>query len=150
MGKQKNIHRARLHLDAQSRAISRQDGFTLVELLMTVVVSVILIGSLSVVVNNNAFLAKKGRNLTVANSYAENKIEEIRSKGFLSLENGVANITTDMPTELPSPRSGSIEVSDTAVTGLKQITLNITYNDVGTQKTHTYKTYIGELGVAQY
>ena len=72
-----------------------QHGFTLVELLMTIIVSVILIGSLSVVVSNNAFIAKKGRNLALANSYAENKIEEIRSKGFLNLENGTETITSD-------------------------------------------------------
>ena len=127
-----------------------QGGFTLVELLMTILVSVVLIGSLSIVVNNNAFIAKKGRNLTVANSFAENKIEEIRSKGYLSLSNGTTTITTEMPAELPYPRSGTVEIADTTVTGLKLITLNITYNDVGKQQSYTYKSYIGELGVAQY
>ena len=82
------------------------DGFTLVELLVTIMVSVVLIGSLSIVTNNNSHLAQRGRDLTSVNSFAENKIEELRSKGYLTITNGTTDITSQMPAELKSPRSG--------------------------------------------
>lgn len=127
----------------------KQNGFTLVELLVTLLVSAILVGALSTISNNNVYLSQKGRDLTVVNSFAENKVEELRSKGFITLTNGTQDITSQMPSELKSPRSGSIQISD-ATTGLKLITVTLSYNEVGKPQTQTYKTYIGELGVGQY
>ena len=128
---------------------NNQLGYTLVELLVTILVSTILIGGLTVIVNNNVFLTERGRDSVVANSYAENKIEELRSKGYLSLANGTIDVTAELPSELNSPRSASVIISDVA-TGLKLINLTITYNEQGNSITKDYKTYIGELGVGQY
>ena len=138
-------------LGIRSGTISQesQSGFTLVELLVTIAVSTILIGSLSVIVNNNTFIAEKGRDQIVTNSFAENKIEELRSKGYLALSDGSTDITSEMPDELKNPRTGTVTIS-TAGTGLKLTVLTLTYNDQGLSRTHTYKTYIGELGVGQY
>jgi type II secretory pathway pseudopilin PulG len=130
-------------------ASDNSEGFTLVEMLVTILVSVVLIGSLSVITNNNVFLSQRGRDLTVVNSFAENKVEELRSKGFLALSNGATDIATQMPSELKAPRSGLITISD-ASTGLKLVTVTLTYNAQGKTQTQTYKTYIGELGVGQY
>lgn len=124
-------------------------GFTLVELLVTILVSVVLIGALSTISNNNVYLSQVGRDLTIVNSFAENKIEELRSKGFIALSNGTTNITLELPSELKTPRSASLQISD-ASTGLKLVTLNLSYNAQGRTQTQTYKTYIGELGVGQY
>lgn len=136
--------------DRQRLSIVKNDaGFTLVELLVTIFVSVILISSLSVITNNNVSIAQRGRDLTVVNSFAENKVEELRSKGYPTLANGTTDITTSMPDELDTPRSGSIQVSD-ASTGLKLIVVTLSYTDAGVSRTQTYKTYIGELGVGQY
>lgn len=126
-----------------------EKGFTLVEMLVTILVSIILIGALSVITNNNVFMAQKGRDLTIVNSFAENKVEELRSKGYLSISNGTTDITAEMPTELKKPRSGSIAISDASI-GLKLVVINLNYNAQGQTQNHTYKTYIGELGVGQY
>ena len=125
------------------------DGFTLVELLVTIMVSVVLIGSLSIVTNNNSHLAQRGRDLTSVNSFAENKIEELRSKGYLTITNGTTDITSQMPAELKSPRSGSEVISDVSA-GLKLVVVTLSYNAQGKTQSQTYKTYIGELGVGQY
>ena len=128
---------------------SDQSGFTLVELLVTVLVSVVLIGGLSIIVNNNVFLTERGRDMVISNSYAENKIEELRSQGYLALTNGTTDVTSELPDELNTPRSASVIVTDVS-TGLKLVNLTITYNEQGRSITQDYKTYIGELGVGQY
>lgn len=125
-----------------------EKGFTLVEMLVTILVSIILIGALSVITNNNVFMAQKGRDQTIVNSFAENKVEELRSKGYLTITNGTTDITSQMPTELKAPRSGSVVISDVS-TGLKLVVVTLTYNEVGQTQSQTYKTYIGELGVGQ-
>lgn len=126
-----------------------ESGFTLVELLVTILVSSILVGVLSTISSNNSFMAQRGRDLTVVNSFAENKVEELRSKGFSTLVNGTTSLTSAMPNELQAPRSGSLVISD-ASTGLKLVVVALTYSDQGKPLTQTYKTYIGELGVGQY
>lgn len=126
-----------------------QTGFTLVELLVTILVSVVLVGALSTISNNNVYLSQVGRDLTIVNSFAENEIEELRSKGFITLNNGTTDLTSELPSELKAPRSASLQISD-AATGLKLVTFNLSYNAQGRTQTQTYKTYIGELGVGQY
>ncbi len=124
-------------------------GFTIVELLVTLLASAILIGSVSVALNAQVSLAQRGRDLVIANAYAEGEFEALRSKGFLGLADGTNNITSDLPTELKAPRSGSLVISaETA--SVKRVVLTLTYNDRGDSRTYSYTTYIGELGVGQY
>jgi prepilin-type N-terminal cleavage/methylation domain-containing protein len=129
--------------------IKVQEGFTLIELLMTILVGSILIGSFTVLIANHSHLSQRGRDLTVANSYIENKVEEVRSKGYSALNDGTTNLTGELPGELNNPKTGSLQVSSPSV-GLKKVTATITYNDQGTAQTYSYTTYVGELGVGQY
>ena len=124
-------------------------GFTIVELLVTLVASGILIGSVSVAVTSQGRIAQRGRDLVIANAYAEGKFESLRSVGFLGLTDGTTNITSDLPAELRPPRSGSLVVSPQSGS-VKRVVLTITYNDQGDTRTYSYTTYVGELGVGQY
>jgi len=128
---------------------SKTSGFTVVELLVTIVVSSIMIGSAALALISQQHLSQRDRDLVVANSYVEQKVEALRSIGFLGLSIGTTNITAEMPSELNSPRSGSLQISSYSAS-IKQVDISITYNDQGTSRTYSYTTYIGELGVGQY
>lgn len=104
---------------------------------------------ISTILSSHSALSQRGRDVSVANSYAENKIESLRSAGFLALTDGTTDITSELPSELKAPRSGSVVVS-TVSSAIKRVNLTITYNDQGAARTYTYSTYVGELGVGQY
>lgn len=124
-------------------------GFTIVELLVTMFVGSILAGGVALFLAQHVHMAQRGRDVSVTNSFVENKIESLRSAGYLGLTNGSTNVTSELPVELNSPRSATVTVSDES-TSVKQVDVSVTYNDQGTQRTYTYTTFIGELGVGQY
>lgn len=126
-----------------------QTGYTLVELITAMVIGTIMIGSAILILTNGQGLGQRHRDLVVVNAFAEKKVEALRSAGFLSLNNGTTNITSEMPSELQSPRSASL-VTSTFSTGVKKIQVDLTYNDQGAARSYTYTTMIGELGVGQY
>lgn len=121
----------------------------IVELIVTLVVASILILSLHTVVVSHTYLSQRSRDLITINAFAEHKIEALRSIGFLGLNDGTTNITSELSTELLAPRSGILTITSFS-TAVKKIHLTITYNDQGNARTYIYATYIGELGVGQY
>ncbi|MBI2007852.1 type II secretion system protein [Candidatus Saccharibacteria bacterium] len=133
----------------KSLKLHKQSGFTIVESIVAMIVGTIMIGSAILILTSGQRLGQRHRDLIVANAFVEQKVEALRSTGFLGLTNGTTAITSEMPAELNSPRSGSLQIS-TPSSGLKKIDLSITYNEQGTNRTYTYTTYIGELGVGQY
>lgn len=129
-----------------------QSGFTIVELLITIVVGAILMSSISLVVVNQSNIAERAKDQTLANSFVETTVEGLRSEGYNSLVSSATpiDISANMPTDLNAPRSAEYTVSDTAQDGLKQIDLSVSYQSQGVTQNLTYQTYIGELGVGQY
>jgi prepilin-type N-terminal cleavage/methylation domain-containing protein len=123
-------------------------GFSLIELLIAIVVGAVFITAMTLIVNDYADLSTRNRNLVIANSYAEAKVEELRNNTYNSLNIGTTSLTSELPSLLPSPKSASMTVSQPQ-TGLKQVDLTITYNDLGKTRTYSYRTYEGELGVGQ-
>lgn len=127
---------------------AEKDGFTIVELLVGITLSAIFIGTIAMLQSNTAKLGQRGRDVAAANSYAENKVEELRSKGYLAVSTGTTDLSSELPSELQSPRSASLDVT-TESDATKKIVLSITYNDQGNSKTYSYTTYMGEIGVGQ-
>jgi len=124
-------------------------GFTIAELLVAMVVGGMFIASLTLVLVSHLHISQRARDLVLANAYAEAKIEELRSTGFNALALGTSSISSELPAELNSPKSGSLQVSSFNP-ATKQVDLTITYSDRGKPKTFSYRSYIGELGVGQY
>lgn len=124
-------------------------GFTIVELLVTMIVGGLLAGSVALFLAQHTHLAQRGRDVSVTNSFVENKVESIRSAGYLSLTDGTSDITSELPSELKPPRSASLVVSSESAS-IKQVDISVTYNDQGAARTYTYTTFVGELGVGQY
>ena len=121
----------------------------IVELIVAIVVGAVMIGSAILLMTSDEYLSQRHRDLVVANAFVEQKVETLRSSGFLGLSNGTTDIAGEMPSELNSPRSGSLQIS-TFADGIKKIDISITYNEQGANRTYSYSTFIGELGVGQY
>lgn len=130
-------------------SMQNEDGFTVVELIVALIVGTIMIGSAILMMTSEEHISQSHRDLVVANAFVEQRIEALRSSGYLALSDGTTDISSQMPAELNSPRSGSVVVS-TPSSGIKQIDVSITYNDQGAARTFAYRTYVGELGVGQY
>lgn len=119
------------------------------ELLVTIVVGAILVMSVGLFLNSHIYLGKRSRDLTAINLYASNKVETLRSQGFLALTNGTTDLTSELPTNLSKPRSGSMVISSES-SAIKRVVVTITYSDQGATRSFSYTTFIGELGVGQY
>lgn len=126
-----------------------ESGFTLVELITAIVIGALFFAAVSNLISNNAYLSERAKDVATTNSFIENKVEELRSAGYLSLVNGAIDVTSELPSELQSPKTGTVTVSSQS-TSIKRVVVSVTYNDQGEAKTYSYTTFIGELGVGQY
>jgi prepilin-type N-terminal cleavage/methylation domain-containing protein len=124
------------------------DGFTIVELLVSIAVGAVVIASLSQVVTSYLHVAQRGRYLNLANSYVEAKVESLRNIGYNGLTLGTTDVSSELPSQLPLTKSASMTISSPE-TGLKQVDITVSYKDQGQSNTYSYTTYIGELGVGQ-
>lgn len=125
-----------------------KDGFTLVELLVSIILAGVIISSLAQVTNTYLHVSQGGRFLNLANSFAEGKIETIRNGGYNNLSTGTTSLTATLPSQLPPGSTASMDVT-TPYAGIKQVFLTLTYKDQGKNNTFNYVTYVGELGVGQ-
>lgn len=123
-------------------------GFSLVELILSITVGVLFITSLTQIVNNYVSLGQKSRNVVLANSYVEGKIESLRNIGYNGLNIGTTDLSGELPVQLPTPRSASMTLTSLSG-GLKQADISVSYNDKGKTQTYSYTAYIGELSVVQ-
>lgn len=127
---------------------SKSEGFSIVELILSITIGALFITSLTQIVNNYVSLGQKSRNVILTNSYVEGKVEALRNAGYKGITIGTSDIAAELPAQLPTPRSGSMIISSPS-SGLKQVDISVTYNDKGQAQTYGYTAYIGELSVIQ-
>jgi prepilin-type N-terminal cleavage/methylation domain-containing protein len=125
-----------------------QKGFTVVELLVTVVVAGVIIPAVAMALTNLSVVNKLARDQALANLLVQNKVETLRSAGFNSLNNGTTSFSAELPNTFGTPRSASYSIS-TPQTGLKQIDVSISFTEYHSTKSSAYRTYVSELGVGQ-
>ena len=126
----------------------KTDGFTVVEMLLGIALFAILMPAIIVALTSISTLNDASKDLAIANIYAENKIEELRSIGYNSIGTGTVDITPTLPATLGKNRSGGYTITNTTL-GQKQVTISITINARGKIRTLNYRSVIGELGVGQ-
>lgn len=124
-----------------------EHGFTVVELVVTMVVGMSFILLTNVAVTNYLHLSTRARQLALANSFVEGEVEALRNQGYNSLTVGTTDLTAQLPSALQSPKSASVQITSPSG-GIKQIDITVTYNDQ-VSRSYSYTTYIGELGVGQ-
>jgi prepilin-type N-terminal cleavage/methylation domain-containing protein len=123
-------------------------GFTIIELVVTIVIAGIIIPAVAVALTNLSVVNKVARDKALANMIVQNKVETLRSSGFNSLSDGTTSFVAELPNTIGSPRSASYTVS-TPAAGIKQIDLSVSFTEYRVAKSLSFRTYISELGVGQ-
>jgi prepilin-type N-terminal cleavage/methylation domain-containing protein len=122
-------------------------GFTIVEMLVALALFAIMIPSITLGLSTLTQLNNRARDLTLISIIAENKIESLRSIGYNSVAVGTTTFTSDLPSEIASPKTATLTI--TQGTGLKTIDISIQYTDYREPRTIKYKSVISETGVGQ-
>jgi prepilin-type N-terminal cleavage/methylation domain-containing protein len=125
----------------------RQEGFTLIELILTA--SILAIASVSMVtlfISAEA-LNRQARNLTVAGQLAHEKLESQRNTLYNGLTVGTSNFTSSLPSSLTAPRSGTVTITEVEPDGLKQVDVLISWTDGGKTKRVQSSTLIAKRGI---
>ena len=127
----------------------KQDGFSLVELIVTIViVSLLVVGVTSLYITVST-TQRKTRLLETATRAGEKKIEELRNNHYNSLTTGsTITFTNELPSTLPSPRVATVDVSE-PTSGIKRVDVNITYRDGRIDKQVELSSLIGVIGIGQ-
>jgi len=123
-------------------------GFTIVELMITVVLAGIIIPAVASGLTNLAVINKLSRDQVLSNSLVQNKTEYLRSIGYNALAIGTTSFTSEIPSTIGSPKSASYTISSPTA-GVKQIDIGISFTEYHVTKNFAYRTYISELGVGQ-
>ena len=127
---------------------NREDGFTIVEILIGLGVATVFIFGIVVLVTTLNKINDRARDLALTNSLVENKIESLRSADFVALSDGTVDFTDELPASLDKPGTAEYTISSESPS-LKKVDVIVTYDESETDRTLTYTTYIGELGVGQ-
>ena len=122
-------------------------GFTIVEMLVALALFAIIIPAITLGLSTLTQLNNRARDLTLISIIAENKIESLRSMGYNSVVVGTTTFTSELPSEIASPKTATLTVAQG--TGLKTIDVSIQYTDYRNSRTINYKSVIGETGVGQ-
>jgi prepilin-type N-terminal cleavage/methylation domain-containing protein len=128
--------------------IKQDDGFTIVELVVAIVIAGFIIPAVAVALTSLATTDYQARDLAQANMIAQNKIEGLRSIGYNSVATGTVSFSSELPVSMGSPKSASYTVS-VPTAGIKQVDVNLSYTEYKATKSVSYRTYISELGVGQ-
>lgn len=126
-----------------------EGGFTLAELLITILVLGIVISSLGGLYYIMEIVEVQSQHLDLAIRSARSEIEDLRNDGYDSLTPGQnINFTSSLPSTLPPGATGTVVVSQ-PFTGLMRVDVTIAYTDYGKPETVTLSSDIGEIGIAQ-
>jgi len=124
-----------------------QWGFSIVELLISLALFAIIIPALTLGINTLTQINNRARDLTLISIIAENKIESLRSIGYNSIQVGTFDFSNELPDTIGSPKSATFTVTENS--GIKVIDISVTFRDSGSNRTVSYKSAVGETGVAQ-
>jgi prepilin-type N-terminal cleavage/methylation domain-containing protein len=95
---------------------NHQKGFTIVELVVTIVIAGIIIPAVAIALNNLTAINHRARDLAIANTIAQNKVETLRSIGYNSVATGTVDFSSELPGSMGAPKSASYTIS-TPTTG---------------------------------
>lgn len=125
-----------------------EQGFTLIELILTIAVFAIVMPAIAIGINNLTVINNRARDLALVNMLAQNKVESLRSAGYNSIPIGSTDFTPELPPTLASPKVANYTVTN-STPGIKEVLITISYRDYSQTKTVNYKTIISEIGVGQ-
>lgn len=132
-----------------ARSVLNSRGFTLVELMVTVVVLGIVISSLGGLYYVMQIIQVRSQHLDLATRAADTEIEDLRNNGYDSLTVGNnITFTSSLPSQLPKGATGTVVVSQ-PLSGLKRVDVTVSYTDYGQAENITLSSDIGIVGIGQ-
>lgn len=127
----------------------REDGFTLVELLVTLLVVGVVVSSVAILLSTIQQGQRQTALLETATRAAQRQIEVLRNNQYGQLEpDQDIDFTDDLPATLPDPKTGTVEVSEPAP-GLRRVDVTVTYREGGQDRSVELSSLIGVLGITQ-
>lgn len=127
----------------------RDTGFTIVELLVTTVVAGLIIIAVTTLFITIERTQRSTQLLETATRAGEQQIESLRNSNYGALTPGeTITFTNNLPSRLPSPRTGTVVVSE-PTTGVRRVDVTISYKDGNKQKQVRLSSLIGQLGIGQ-
>jgi prepilin-type N-terminal cleavage/methylation domain-containing protein len=136
----------------------KQDGFSVVELLITLVVIGVIFGAFMTNFVTLQSIFKIGSDVQTANTTAFNKLQEYENKPFSALPTTnpyntlvlVEDFTTSLPTKLPgNAKSGKVYISTYPGLTLKQIIVQVQYGTTDNPRKIEYADFIQRDGVGR-
>ncbi len=132
-----------------SRGELSTSGFTLVELMVTVVVLGLVITSLGGLYYTMQILQVQSQHLDLATRAADSEIEDLRNLGYSNLTVGTnITFTSSLPSALPSSKTGTVVVTQ-PLSGLERVDVTVSYTDYGKSESVTLSSDIGIVGIGQ-
>lgn len=126
-----------------------QSGFTLVELVITILVLGVVLTSVVTLFVNIQQAQTHTRYLETATYAAQAEIESLRNINYNNLTPGqTINFTDDLPDSLPSGATGTVTISE-PVSGLRRADVSVSYSYKGKDRTVSLSSLIGVLGITQ-
>ena len=124
-------------------------GFTLIELMVTIVVLGIVISSLGGLYYLMQGTETRSQQYDLAVRAARDEIEDLRNDGYASLTPGSnINFTSNLPSALPANKQGTVAVSQ-PTPGLVRVDVTITYTTYNLPQTVELSSDIGIVGLGQ-
>lgn len=128
---------------------NKQQGFTIVELLVATLIIGIVAASISTLFISINTLQRKTARIDSATRAAQREVEMLRNDNYASLTAGQSLSFTDrLPNSLPADRNGTVTVSEPSP-DLKRVDVTVTYTDSGKQERIVLSSLIGVIGITQ-
>ena len=129
--------------------MKNSEGFTIVELLATVVVFGIASLGIANLFYSMQYLQQQASHLDIATRAAQREVEVLRNNTYNALVAGQSiNFTSDLPSALPKNKSGTVTVTEPSP-GLKRVDVSVTYSDGSKQQQVQLSSIIGVLGLSK-
>lgn len=126
-----------------------ENGFTIVELLVTIAVIGITAGSLTSMFISIRNIQQQTVYADTATRDAQREIETLRNDNYASLTPGnTIDFTSQLSGDLPTGSTGSVQISQPA-TDLRRVDVTVTYKSNGNQHRTTLSSLIGVIGITQ-
>lgn len=134
----------------------KQAGFSIVELLITLVIIGTAFGAFMVTYTTIQSINKKALDIAAANEIAFAKVQDYENRLFSAIPDTspagtlvmVEDFSASLPSSLQSPRTGQVFIN-TASGTLKQIVVSITFGSGTSQRQIEYSDFIQANGLGR-
>lgn len=128
---------------------NNQSGFTLVELLVTIIVICIVFAGLSNIFISIQRAQVQTSMLESATRAAQRQVESLRNSNHNNLITGqTIDFSSNLPDLLPSGSTGTVEVTEPSA-DLKRVDVTVSYTYGGEARNVTLSSLIGVIGIVQ-